>query len=426
MITAARGRAATSKSERIRLAAELDRARSEIALLEEELRLEDARMAKLPARRRPHYAPADRLAILELQAARALSTTQTADRFLIRPGTAAGWRKRVDESGEGALVQLADPVNKFPDFVEQVVKRLKRLCPALGKKRIAQILARAGLHLGVNTVKRMLARKPPAANDDGTSNAPPEEETAEPGEPRAKGSAPVRATAVHHVWQMDLTIVSTASGFWSPWFPFALPPCWPFCWWVALVIDQYSRRVLSFAVFMRQPSGTEIRRHLQRTAKEVEARPRYLITDHGGSFDNAQVDTWCKGDVTRRYASVGSLNATAVVERFILSLKREMLDHVAIPFRRDDVREQVTTYLAWYHAHRPHQGLGGRTPNEVFHAQHPKNAAPRFEPRPGWNGGCARPPAPKKRHRPDASLDLIVAYTGEPGMLPQVELRRVR
>jgi hypothetical protein len=52
------------------------------------------------------------------------------------------------------------PVNKFPEFVRYFVQRLKVLCPTLGKARISQTLARAGLHLGTTTVSRMLKQKP--------------------------------------------------------------------------------------------------------------------------------------------------------------------------------------------------------------------------------------------------------------------------
>ena len=48
------------------------------------------------------------------------------------------------EQGPSALVQLPEPVNKFPELVGYVVKRLRTLCPTLGKKKIAQTLARAG------------------------------------------------------------------------------------------------------------------------------------------------------------------------------------------------------------------------------------------------------------------------------------------
>ena len=59
-----------------------------------------------------------------------------------------------------ALVQLPVPVNKFPDFVRYLVQRMKTLCPMLGKVKIAQVLARAGLHLGQTTVGRILKEKP--------------------------------------------------------------------------------------------------------------------------------------------------------------------------------------------------------------------------------------------------------------------------
>jgi len=57
-------------------------------------------------------------------------------------------------------VQLRAPVSKFPDFVRYIVQRLKVLCPTLGKVKIAQIPARAGLHLDVTTVGRMLRATP--------------------------------------------------------------------------------------------------------------------------------------------------------------------------------------------------------------------------------------------------------------------------
>jgi hypothetical protein len=66
----------------------------------------------------------------------------------------------VDEQGPDALVQLREPVNRFPDFVRYVVQRLKTLCPAMGRKKLAETLARAGLHLGTTTVGRMLKEKP--------------------------------------------------------------------------------------------------------------------------------------------------------------------------------------------------------------------------------------------------------------------------
>jgi hypothetical protein len=55
---------------RVRLAAENDRLHEELALLREELRIKDTRMAQIAPQRRPHYSAHERMAILELRAAR--------------------------------------------------------------------------------------------------------------------------------------------------------------------------------------------------------------------------------------------------------------------------------------------------------------------------------------------------------------------
>ena len=101
-ITHARGWAAKSVSARVRIAAEKDRQHQEIALLREELRIKDARMLVIAPPQRPRYAPRERLAILEVRAARGWSLKQTADAFLLTPATLTSWAQRVDEQGPRA------------------------------------------------------------------------------------------------------------------------------------------------------------------------------------------------------------------------------------------------------------------------------------------------------------------------------------
>ena len=134
----------------------MQRLENDNAQQREENRIKDARMELISARRRPHYPPAERMAILELRAARGWSLNQTASTFQITAATIASWLKRLDEDGPQALVQLRSPVNRFPDYVAYVVQRMKQLCPSMGKVKIAETLARAGLHLGATTVGRML------------------------------------------------------------------------------------------------------------------------------------------------------------------------------------------------------------------------------------------------------------------------------
>ena len=62
-LTTARGQANPGSGRIARLT-------EEILLIKEEMRIKDARMASIHAQRQPHYVPIERLAILELRAAR--------------------------------------------------------------------------------------------------------------------------------------------------------------------------------------------------------------------------------------------------------------------------------------------------------------------------------------------------------------------
>ena len=216
VFTATRARAAKDPDGQIPLRAELDQRDREISLLREELRIKDARMERVPAQRRPHYPPIERLAILALRAARGWSQAETARRLLVTTLTVASWTQRLDDEGPDALVQVPQPVNRFPELVGFLVQRLKVLCPKMGARRIADVLARAGLHLGATTVRRILKPAPK-----------PSTKTKRPPTPRA-----VTAKGRNHVWHLDFTTVPTLGGFWISWWPFAIPQRWPFCWWV--------------------------------------------------------------------------------------------------------------------------------------------------------------------------------------------------
>ena len=70
-MAATRGWAVNSPIARLRLKAENDQLRQHVAFLTEELRIKDARMGRIAPQKRPQYAPTERMAILELRAARA-------------------------------------------------------------------------------------------------------------------------------------------------------------------------------------------------------------------------------------------------------------------------------------------------------------------------------------------------------------------
>lgn len=205
-----RGWAANSHNTRIHLKLQRDRAHEEIALLGEQLRILSARTGRIAAQHRPRYTPAERMGILQIKAARGWSLRQTAKAFWVTPETISSWLRRIDEDGPEALVQLPRAVNKFPELVRYVVNQLKALCPSMGKQKIAQTLARAGLHLGTTTVGRILQQKP--------RPKPSAVRTEEHGK-----NPVVTASYPNHVWHVDLTVVPKGGGFWCPWLPLTAP-----------------------------------------------------------------------------------------------------------------------------------------------------------------------------------------------------------
>jgi len=216
----------------------------------------------------------------------------------------------------------------------------------------------------------------------------------------------------------------TAAGFWVPWLPFAIPQRWPFCWWVACVVDLYSRRVMGFAVFAKEPSSVEMRSFLGRALSQVGASPKYIVSDKGGQFYCPGFKAWCRRKgIQPRYAAAERRGATAVIERFFRTFKDEWLRRIAVPLRRDAMRRELSCYLTWFHELRPHQGLGGRTPIEVYDGRHPANETPRTEPRlrRPLDSACALPAA-KISSRP-SRLRLNVNFHGGSRHLPVVELK---
>jgi transposase InsO family protein len=228
------------------------------------------------------------------------------------------------------------------------------------------------------------------------------------------------------VWHLDLTTVPISSGFWTAWLPFALPQRWPFCWWVAVAVDHFSRRALAFAVFEQPPTSADIARFLGRLIRNARATPKYLITDHGKQFVSDRFRTWSRRKAIRqRFGAVGKYGSIAVVERFILTLKNECTRRMLVPCRRDSFRKELSLFVSWYNQDRPHTWLDGRTPDEVYFGKPAACCAPRFEPRKRWPkaSSCAQPQVEIRGRRGDR-LDLHVSFRANRKHLPVVELRR--
>jgi putative transposase len=357
--------------------ARIHRLEAEVAMLREEMRVKDARMARIDPHRRPQYAQTEPMAILEIRTIRGWNKTETGRRFLVSDDTIRTWLRRADDD---TLIQTQVPVNRFPDIVRYAVQRIKLFCPTLGKVKIAQMLARAGVHIGKTTVGRILKERP----------------TTEPEPPSGGFAKRTRIVAKYpsHIWHADLTAVPISGGYWTRWVPNSLWQRWPVCWWVFDVVDHFSRRSMGIAAFKAKPSSEEVTAALDRIMAKEQVRPKYLIVDQGRQFKCDHFEwTWCPAmNIRPRFGAVGRHGSIAVVECFHRTFK-ECFGLTFIPEDQSEFEWEASLILDWYDEHRPHTTLGGKTPNEVYFSHPPANQESRLEPRPNWPRGspCAKP-----------------------------------
>ena len=142
----------------------------------------------------------ERMAILQLRAMRGWNKAETARHFFVTDDTIRSWLRRVDDD---SLVQTKTPVNRFPDFVRYAIQQIKLFCPTLGKVKIADMLARAGIHIGKTTVGRILKEKPLNAPKPTTCNA--------------NKLCRIVSKYPGHTFHADLTAVPISGGFWTNW-----------------------------------------------------------------------------------------------------------------------------------------------------------------------------------------------------------------
>jgi transposase InsO family protein len=191
-------------------------------------------------------------------------------------------------------------------------------------------------------------------------------------------------------------------------------------------VDHFSRKIMGTAVFHKQPSSREVRAFLGRTYRKPATKPKHLICDKGPQFWNDSFKSWCKcNNIKPRFGAVGRHGSIAVVERLILTMKCLLGCLPVVPFRRQKFQKELLTIVDWYNRHRPHETLGGKTPNEVYYGRFPKNRMPRFEPRSAWPRAspCAKPITLVKG-KPGVRVELHVSFYQGKKHLPIVRLKR--
>ncbi len=318
------------------------------------------RWQKIPERRRPHYTPHQRFQILELKSLMALSQKETAQLFAISKNTVARWEQEVatnpGDDTVGSLVKPNPPVRRFADVVRQLVHTM-RLVGFGGCETIAQTLARVGWKISKRTVGRMLKEKPPKSPLPATTRGPR-----------------LRARHPNHIWMADITTIPSLFRL----FSFKL----------VVVLDVFSRMPLVVRVFRKEPSARHMTR-LLRTAVKRFGTPRNFVSDKGTQFTAKRFrKTLPRLGIRHRFGAIGQYGSIAIIERLWRTLKETLSLRSFKPLVKANLQQRLEQGLHYYSHLRPHQGLAGATPAEVYFrlepahltAVHPPRARPREGP----------------------------------------------
>ena len=130
-------------------------------------------------------------------------------------------------------------------------------------------------------------------------------------------------------------------------------------WHVLFFVHHHRRRVVHWAV-TRAPSTAWICQQL-REAFPYDTAPRFLVLDRDALF-NTDVGEFIRAlGTTPVRISPRSPWQNGVAERWVGSVRRELLDHVVV-LGDQHLRRLLVEYVAYYHEDRPHLGLGKDTP----------------------------------------------------------------
>ena len=135
---------------------------------------------------------------------------------------------------------------------------------------------------------------------------------------------------------------------------------------IAVVLDVFSRFPLTFGVYLTEPSAADMVRLLERAV--AFGKPSVLITDKGSVFTSGLLRQACAAlGIEHRFGALYQHGSIARLERFWRTLKTSLFYNAF--FRRlvkQDLERDVQLALTHYTFFRPHSGLAGATPAEIF------------------------------------------------------------
>jgi putative transposase len=134
---------------------------------------------------------------------------------------------------------------------------------------------------------------------------------------------------------------------------------------VLFVIEHATRKV-HLAGITTNPTGpwtTQAARNLMMRLGDHH-RFKFLIRDGAGQFTRSYDGVLAGAGITAIRTPPRSPQANAYAERWIRTLRHELLDRTII-WNQRQLQQLLDEYIEHYNTHRPHQGLHQRAPNDA-------------------------------------------------------------
>jgi len=134
--------------------------------------------------------------------------------------------------------------------------------------------------------------------------------------------------------------------------------------WIMVVMDQYTRRIIGFAVHSGNVDGTAVCRMLNEVTSGQEW-PERVSSDNDPLF---QYHRWKANFRVLEIEEMKSLPHVPMshpfVERLIGSVRRELLDQTFF-WTATDLENKLRRYQRYYNEHRCHSSQDGATPVDL-------------------------------------------------------------
>jgi putative transposase len=215
------------------------------------------------------------------------------------------------------------------ELIDAVVE-MKRRNPYFGCRKIAEQISNAfGIELDKDVVRRILIRYY---------------------RPGADGGGPSWLAVIGHardrLWSVDL---------------FRTESILLKSYWVMVVMDVFTRRIIGFGVAAANLDGIRVCRMFNRAIAR-QTLPRQLSSDHDPLF---RFHRWRANlrvlEVDEIKTIPGTPRSHAFVERLIGTNRREYLDRIWF-WNQTDLERKLEDYKVFYNQFRCHTGLTGVTP----------------------------------------------------------------